>query len=306
MIAPFARLLAVFTLISCLPLFADDPAGAADAGKTHLLRYTFHEGEIVGYKVDHQTRVIVQQQEAEQHVEHGAVTNKRYTVRKVDEEGNAVLDLQIDRVRMTAAVDGGESVDYDTASGEAPPSAFQGIDATVGKPHVRVKVSPRGELLSLDWLIAANQQMKPTIENASELDIMVLLPEKAIKVGDTWKEAFDVEIHAAAGLKKSIKIQREYTLEGVDGNQATIALKTVVLTPLHDPAQEVQLVSKTPRGTVTFDLGRGVVTARTQHVDKAIVGFAGEKSKSRTVSERTEELAPIQVSLEAKSDTVTR
>jgi hypothetical protein len=305
MTAHFTRLLAVFSLMSCLPLFADDPAGA-DAEKTCLLRYRFHDSEIVGYKVDHQTEVTLHQQEAEQHVEHGSVTNKRYTVRKVDEEGNAVLDLQIDRVRMTAAVDGGESVDYDTASGGTPPSAFQGINETVGKPHVRVKVSPRGELLSLDWLIATNQRTKPTIENASELDILVLLPDEAIKVGDTWKETFEVEIHAAAALKKSVKIQREYTLQSVDGTQATIALKTVVLTPLHDPAQEVQLVSKTPRGTVTFDLARGVVTSRTQQVDKAIVGFAGDDSRSRTISTRTEELAPVQVSLETGGNTVVR
>lgn len=297
MTAISARLLAISGLLSCLALAATT-AARADDEKTYTLRYQFHRGEIVGYKVDHQTKVFLQQQEAEQHVEHGSVSNKRYTVRKVDEAGNAVLDLQIDRVQLTAEVDGGESVAYDTASGESPPSAFQGIDATVGKPHVRVQVSPRGELLSLDWLIATDQSKKPTIEDAPSLDIMVVLPEGPVKVGDTWKEPFEVEVNATASLKKSVRIQREYTLKSVQGNLATIALKTVVLTPLHDPAQESQLVSKTPRGTVVFDLARGVVTSRTQKVDKVVVGFSGDDSKVHTLSSRTEELAPVQVSVQ--------
>lgn len=297
MTAISGRVLAIAGLLSCLAPAATT-AARADEEQAYTLRYQFHRGEIVGYKVDHQTQVFLQQQQAEQHVEHGSLTNKRYTVRKVDEAGNATLDLQIDRVQLTAEVDGGNSVAYDTASGELPPTEFQGIDATVGKPHVRVEVSPRGELLSLDWLIATSQTSKPTIEDAAKLDIMVVLPEQPVRVGDTWKEPFEVEINATPTLKKSVRLQREYTLKSVEGSQATIALKTVVLTPLHDPAQESQLVSKTPRGTVSFDLARGVVTARTQKVDKVVVGFSGDDSKVHTISSRTEELAPVQVAVE--------
>lgn len=297
MTAISARLLAFSGLLSCLALAAAT-AVRADDEKTYTLRYEFHRGEIVGYKVDHQNQVVLQQQQAEQHVEHGSLTNKRYTVRKVDEAGNATLDLQIDRVQLTAKVDGGNSISYDTASGESPPTAFQGINATVGKPHVRVEVNPRGELLSLKWLIATDQTKKPTIEDAATLDIMVVLPEHPVKVGDTWKEPFEVEVNATPLLKKTVRLQREYTLKSVEGSQATIALKTVVLTPLHDAAQESQLVSKTPRGTVTFDLARGVVTSRTQKVDKVVVGFSGDDSKVHTLSSRTEKLAPVQVAVE--------
>lgn len=265
----------------------------------YTLRYKFHRGEIVGYSVDNQSKVFLQQQEAEQHVEHGSLTNKRFTVKKVDDDGNAVLDLQIDRVRLTASVDGGDSVEYDTESGESPPDAFQGINATVGKPHVRVEVSPLGELLSLDWMIASGQTSKPTKEDAASLDILVVLPKDPVKVGETWKEQFEVKVNATANLKKNVNIQRQYTLKKVDGNQATITLRTVVLTPLHDPAQESQLVSKTPHGEILFDLVRGVVTSRNQSVNKVVVGFSGNDSKVHTITSRTETLAPIQVTAES-------
>lgn len=271
------------------------PDAFAAEDKTHLLRYQFHRGEIVGYEVNDQSKLVLQQQEAEQSVDHGAVTNKRYTVTTVDGDGNAVLELQIDRVQMRASVDGGDSIAYDTQSGEEPPAAFAGISTTVGKPYTRVKVSPRGELLSLDWLIAAEQKSKPTKADAAELDIVVVLPEEPVKVGDTWKEPFEVEIGATPTLKKKIRLQREYTLKQVEGSLATISLKTVVLSPLHDPAEESQLVRKTPKGTVVFDLARGVVTSRTYEVDKVIVGFSGPDSKVHTINTRKEQLAPVQV-----------
>lgn len=300
-----ARLFGTFGLVAGSALSMSQTA-LADDQETYLLRYQFHRGEIVGYSVDHQSKVFLQQQQAEQHVEHGSLTDKRYTVRKVDENGNATLDLQIDRVRLTASVDGGDSVEYDTDSGDDPPQAFQGINATVGKPHVRVEVSPRGELLSLNWMIATDQASKPTVDDAASLDILAMLPEGAVKVGDVWKQVFEVEVNATPQLKKKVKLQREYKLTKVDGQEATISLKTVVLTPLHDPSQESQLVSKTPQGKVIFDMARGIATARVQSVDKVVVGFSGSDSKVHTISSRREELAPVQIVADEGDGTSTK
>lgn len=270
----------------------------AASSETFNLEYRFHRGEIVGYSVDSQSKVFLQQQEAEQHVEHGSFTNKRFTVKSVDADGNAVLDLQIDRVRLNASVDGGDSVTYDTDSGEEPPNEFQGISATVGKPHARVKVSPRGELLSLDWLIASDQAAKPTVDDAASLDILMILPESPVQIGETWKQQFEVDVNATPTLKKSIKIQREYTLKKVEGQQATISLKTVVLTPLHDAAQESQLVNRLRNGTILFDLGRGAVVSRSLEIDKVVVGFSGPDSKVHTISSQVEKLAPVVIAAE--------
>lgn len=280
------------------------PVRAADDGSTYRLAYRFEAGQQVRYSVNHQAKVFLQQEEAEQHIDHGSTTTMGYRVLSVDEAGNALLELQIDRVQMTAAVDGGDAFSYDTDSSEEPPTQLQGIAETVGKPHTRVKVSPRGELLSIDWLIGGEQSPRPTKDDAASMDILVVLPEHAVTLGETWKEQFEDEVSATATLKKSVTIQREYTLESVKDGLATIALKTVVITPVHDPAQESQIVNKVPRGVITFDVGQGVLQSRTLTVDKLIVGFNGPNSKVHNVSRRHQSLMPVTRAADADAKAV--
>jgi hypothetical protein len=281
----FCELFCLLTLLSSTPASADDDA-------EYTLRYRFHRGEIVSYSVDSRSRLFLQQQEAEQEIEHSSIADKRYTVRSVDVDGSAVLDLQIDRVRLSASVDGGETVSYDTSSGDDPPAEFQGISETVGKPHARIKVSPRGELLALDWLIDSGQTAKPTIDDAPSLDVLMVLPEEAVKVGQNWKEVFDEQVTTTGSLKKTVRIQREFTLKSVKGQQAEIALRTVVLTPLHDPALESQLINRLRQGTILFDIARGSAVSRKFDIDKLVIGFSGSDSQVHTIISHTEELAP--------------
>ena len=275
-------------------------------GEAYKLEYKFKQGQTVQFAVEHDAKVFLQQEEAEQHIDHGSITDKQFAVKSVDGNGNAVLELQIDRVRMTAKVDGGDSIQYDSNSGEEPPTQLQGIADTVGKPHVRVKVTPHGELQSIDWLIGGDQTPKPTKDDAASLDILVVLPEEPVKVGETWKEQFETEVSATASLKKKVKIQREYTLKEIEGDRATISLKTIVITPLHDAAQESQIVNKTPKGTIIFDLKQGAIVSRTLKVDKLIVGFNGPNSKVHNVGTRVERMVPAKVAIDAGIDAVKR
>ena len=266
-------------------------AEAADDQTQFTLKYQFKPGQRVAYMVDHQTQVHMQKGQAAQVVEHGSLTDKQYIVRAVDGDGNAELDLQIDRVRMSAGVDGADSVTYDSDSGEAPPTTLKGIAETVGKPHVNVKVSPSGRLLAINWLVGEDIASKPTIEDEADLDILVVLPSQPLAIGETWKQPLNATVSAGPKLRKSVKLQREYTLKSVAGNLATIQLKTTVITPLHDPTQEFQVMSKLLGGAIKFDLDRGVVVSRTLSVDRMVVGFEGADSKIHNISKRIETLA---------------
>ena len=275
----------------------DDPA-------RHTLQYRFETGQRAAYQVDHNMRVHMQKGQASQIVEHGSKTDKQYIVRSVDADGNAELDLQIDRVRMSAGVDGADSVAYDSDSGETPPDSLMGIADTVGKPHVRVKVSPAGRLLAIDWLVGEDNTGKPTVKDEANLDILVVLPAKPIRIGDTWKQPFEAQVRAGAKLSKTVKLQREYTLKSVKGDKVTITLKTTVITPLHDPTQEFQVMSKLVGGTIEFDLQQGVVTSRNLGIDKTVVGFDGADSKIRNVGTRTERLASARIAENATDGAV--
>jgi len=51
-------------------------------------------------------------------------------------------------------------------------------------------------------------------------------------------------------------------LESVSGNLATIRMRTVEIPPVQDPQIRTQLVQRTPEGTITFDIDRGLTRSR--------------------------------------------
>jgi hypothetical protein len=259
-----------------------------DSGGRHLLRYRFRPGDQVHYDVTNRTEIELQQDEAQQQIEHSETTRKHYAVLSTDEAGHSVLELSIDRVQMTAVMDGSEPITFDSARDTQPPALFVGIAETVGRPHVRVQVSSTGKVLSLEWLVGSAAAPQPAPGDAGSLDVFVVLPEEPVAVGDTWKEHFEAEVSVSPTLKKKVKLQRLYRLVGVTDGVAEIELQSTILTPLRDPAEEAQLIQKTPTGTIRFDIEHGQVLARDTTVDRRIVGFSGPKSVIRNQTSRSE------------------
>ncbi|MGE0377138.1 MAG: hypothetical protein AB7Q45_17140, partial [Planctomycetaceae bacterium] len=165
-----------------------------------------------------------------------------------------------------------------------------GIAETIGKPLARITVSPMGELLDMKWLLPDQQGALPAKADGGTLDILVSMPEGPVAVGETWKQRFETEVLVDQKLRKTVTLLRTYRLAGVENDRATIELQTAVITPLHDPAQEAQLIQKTPNGTIEFDLKRGVMLSRATAVDREVVGFNGGKSRIRNKTTRSENL----------------
>lgn len=259
---------------------------ADEADRKYTLQYKFLAEKVAYYKVENQSKIELHQGQAEQEVEHREVTEKHYRA-GVDLDGNCVLQMTIDRVQMSASVDGGSPVEFDSQDGEDPPAQFEGVADQVGQPHVRVKVSPTGEILQLQWLQQADTETL-TAKNAGKLDLLVRLPDEPVAIGDVWKERYETDITVGQGLKKAITMQRTYKLTAVEGNIATIRLDTAVITPLQDPEQEAQLIQKTPSGTIKFDINRGILLSKETSLDRKVVGFAGPKSFIRNVTTRRE------------------
>ncbi len=269
------------------------PANADDLPRKYTLQYKFLTAKNVIYSVENKSEVELQQGAAEQHVEHSELTDKHYQVISTDLQGNCVLELSIDRVQMSAAVDGGDSVTFDSQRGEKAPPEFEGVADKIGQPHVRVKVSPTGEVLSVQQLTQDHEQPLAvkdvvTAKNAGKLDVLVRLPDEPVSIGDVWKERFEDEIVVGEKLKKAVTIQRTYTLTAIDGHRATIQLDTSVITPIREPEQEAQLIQKTPSGTIVFDMERGLVLSRETSLDRKVVGFSGPKSFIRNITTRKE------------------
>jgi len=70
---------------------------------------------------------------------------------------------------------------------------------------------------------------------------------------------------------------------------ATIELNTVVLTPIHDPSIEVQLIQRDTSSTIRFDIEAGRMIGQQVDIDKRVVGFRGEASSLHYLGRVNEE-----------------
>jgi hypothetical protein len=70
---------------------------------------------------------------------------------------------------------------------------------------------------------------------------------------------------------------------------ATIELSTVILTPIHDPSIEVQLIQRDSSSTIRFDIEAGRLIGQQVDIDKRVVGFRGEASSMHYLGRVNEE-----------------
>lgn len=282
-------MLRVFTLsaavLSCLS--AGLTLGEEPSAATYRLAYQFEAGQTLEYVSEHASSIFVQVGDVADTVRNTVESGKRYEVVSVDEDGNAVLQPKIHYVRLTADHQG-EHVEWDSRSREEAPAEFQSIADSLNAPLGTVQVSPAGAVtvVALRGSAADGAQLQ-----GDQFDLFPTLPEQPITVGESWKENFEVQIHAQQNLKKKVSMQRLLTLKSVEKGRAVIDVRTLILSPIRDPLEEGQLIQRTPSGTITMDIETGKIISREMKIDKRVVGFQGPQTSLQVIGTRNESLA---------------
>tara|TARA_R110002111_G_scaffold153375_1_gene220088 strand:- start:18446 stop:19315 length:870 start_codon:yes stop_codon:yes gene_type:complete len=249
---------------------------AEEEATQYTLRYKYTPSEFVHYAVESQNKIVVEKNEAKQTSTNTAKTQKHYRVVGVDQEGNGTLEMTIDRVQMSAQFDDEAAATFDSKDPKQKDlKQYEKIRETIGKPS-RMVCSPLGKVIS-----KADQ---------SNQGFLIPLPENQVKVGDNWKEDYDIEVAVGKTLRKKVPIRRIFTLESVEDQIAVIEFKTNILTRLNDPKLGLQLIQKTPSGTIKLDIEKGIIVSQDVSLDKAQVGIFDGQGAMRAISSRVETL----------------
>lgn len=261
-----------------------------NAAETYELRYRFTEDQELHYRIHDQRRMEIQVAEIRESPRHTSNTIRRQRVVDVQDDGAATLELTLLRARLTAE-SGDERVEFDTAANEPPPAVFRPVLSTIGLPLGLVTVSPRGVVTDTQLLIPTQNEDAFSTE---QRDLLPVLPEDPVAIGDVWRDPFEVDIQVSLDqpLKKRIRLERVYSLESVDGGIATIAVRTVVLSPVQDGVQQGQLIQRTTHGTIQFDVERGLLLNRLVSLDNTVVGFQGPQSSLTVEGSHEDALVP--------------
>lgn len=289
----------VLSLFVCQSLASVSVLHAEEDATTYSLRFKFTPGDFAHYTVDAQNQFTVELNEAKEKTVNSTKTQKHYRVVAVDESGNATLETMIDRVQMSVQFNGGIPATFDSIQPvEKDLEQFVPIRKTIGRP-ARIVYSPTGEVITV---LELQENSKGAIfkeaskkgsekldnEKTRSLGFLIPLPEDSVKIGESWNEDFEAEVSVSKTLRKKVPIRRIFTLKSVEGDLAVISFKTKIMERLNDPKFSIQLIQKTPSGTIKLDLEKGVIVSQNVSLDKAQVGVFDGQGAMRAITSVSE------------------
>jgi hypothetical protein len=265
-------------------LAADDDSDAV------RLAYKFRAQESIHLEYKQDMTMNIRYAERKRTMFSQTIADKHLRVISVDAEGNALVEPVIDRTRMTSRQDDEPESKFDSAEGpEACPAIYRPILATVGKPLVRIKFAANGELLEATS-VNGGPALAEDIERDPTLNFLIVFPPTPVRVGETWKDEFEVHVTLDKTLKQGVKLRREYRLLKLEGTRAEIELKTICLTPLRDPKIEMQIANRLLVGRIVFDHQLGQILSREMRVDCEVVNGIGPQTLVRTSMTQSERM----------------
>lgn len=258
-------------------------AGEGSEPPKYELRYRFVPGETIRWNVVHRNQVKTTVAGATKTVETASRSVKVWRVRQLQRDGSAVFEQAVEDIDMRHHLSGCDEVRYNSRTDKEPPPGFDDVASAVGVPLATVTLDSCGRVVKREQKTAKAQA--PT-----QGDITMPLPEQPVAVGETWTKPSEVTVTAKDGRLIRVKMEQRFTLEEVKTGVARICMKTIVLTPIRDPAVEAQVVQFAVDGEVRFDIDAGRIRSQRTEVDRHVVGFRGETSSIRYVTCFEEEL----------------
>ena len=295
--------------------------------ETWTLRYNFTPDQKLRYET-HQTMTLEATLGENRRVDNSELKQRRvFTVLSVEDSGAAHVAMQFEHVWMKKQIDDLDSVEFDsTMKADDVPVAFRQVAHSLKGSAPKYWMSNRG----LSLYPPAEEKPVRTVENkddevqkssislvegstpgssielavgsdsqASSLQkkkdnnpgsFLMTLPEEAVKVGDTWKETISVSVRVTTDINREVPILRTFRLDAVENGIATISFRSSIETSVKGATLRSQLIQATPRGTIAFDIERGVMLRRLMRYNETVVGALGNETVLSSVGTNTEAL----------------
>jgi hypothetical protein len=277
---------------SAAPATDSQPTPLAPAKYT--LRYVFHPGETLRWKVLHRSSVRTTMSSTTQVAETLSTSVKAWRVQKVAPDGTATFEHRVEDVDMRQDLTGRPQVRYNSHSDKTPPVGFENLAEAVGATLAIITMDSKGKILE-------RRRSPVKAGSKSEAEMTIPLPQQPVAVGESWTVPYDHGV-TSDKMYKTIKILQKFTLQDVKHGVATIRVENEVLSPVQDPAVEAQLIECGANGTVRLDIDSGRILERQMDLDKRVVGFRGDASSIHYLTRFTEQFVSAAVEVAQHPD----
>jgi hypothetical protein len=276
------------------PDAAESASGSDERPREYVLRYKFRPGEIIRTEVVHRATVQTTIQGASQTAETHSASIKRWVIDNVADDYTVTFTHSVESIDMWQKSQGRAEIRYNSQTDAEVPPGYEEAAAAVGVPLTVVTMNDRGKILK-----RRENRAQPV---SLSTQMTMPLPDHPVQVGDSWSDPMDIDVVLADGSTKKIETRQKFTLEKVSQDVATIAIDTQILTPIHDPALEAQLVQRLSTGSVRFDIAAGRVLSQQLDLDRRVIGFSGPASSMHYLTRFTEKMISSEVPAAGAAD----
>ena len=278
-----ARLLVTLVVVASIGAAVAQPPANAPA-----LRFKWQAGQVQTYKVAQQT--VIQETTLDEKTEKPVVgearTNlaltRKWTVKDVDAQGVATLEMQITAVRNEFKKPDGSTDLRDSAN----PEQAKEMAEFLNKPVVVVRVDSQGKLVEVK-----EAKTGSAARLHAELPFRFLLPDMGPAVGQTWERPFAFKIDPPAGTGESYDFVQKYTCKDVKDGLATFGVHTTLKVAPKTTSEQVPLVPMLWTGDVYFNAVAGKYHAARLGAKAELMNHLGEGTKFVYQSSYSEDAA---------------
>ncbi|MFM8285910.1 MAG: hypothetical protein ACKOGA_04195, partial [Planctomycetaceae bacterium] len=185
--------------LACTVVANAAPPEAPATAQRHKLEFKFAPGQKVTYQITQDSRITSQQSTTKQVAINQTKVQRTLRVLEIDAEGRAKVEVQLDRVWMSAGFEDeegtqGDPVVFDSADpAKSGNPKFSHVLSSVGKPQAVMVVDGAGKLHEARRLTGAGADGAGEATDRSRNDnLLFSLPAAPVAAGETWKETFDV------------------------------------------------------------------------------------------------------------------
>ena len=257
---------------------------APGAGQKFNLKYKFTAGEVVRTEIVHRATVQTTIQGTSQTAETLSKSIKAWQVNDVTPDGTVTFVHSVESIEMWQKTQGRQEVRYNSQTDKEVPAGYEDAASAVGVPLTIATMDSFGKVLK-------RQEKRPQPTSVST-QMTMPLPGHPVVVGDTWSSPMEIDVVLKDNSVKKIQTRQLFTLKKVVDDVATIEVDSQVLTPIHDPAIEAQLIQRLSKGDVRFDMTAGRILGQQLDLDRRVIGFSGPTSSMHYLTRFTERLLP--------------
>jgi hypothetical protein len=229
--------------------------------------------------------------------------HRLFTVTSVSDSGVADITMQYEFVRMQIQTDDRPVEIFTTrmSTDEIPPSLQNAAAQLRGKAaHFRLGGNGR-HATSLD------QSEKAETASVRETDsYLIPLPDEPVTVGETWSQKQTATVRINREISRKVEILQTFRLLSVVDGLATISLNSSINAPSLSPHVKAQLIQSTPKGTLVFDIEKGIMVRKSWRFDQMVINAMGDNTILRSMGtyldEHQPENAPLSGSVEQVSN----